>query len=162
MANEYASARPYFDESLAMKRALEDRWGIGATLVSLARTAQEDGDAEAAKALAAESLQIFEELGDRESLAAVLESIADLALTDEMPARALRLRAAAEALREAIGSPLPPNHYAWRDRTVTDAEEILGQPEASAATDAGRQLSQEAAVAEALEVLGAADRSYSS
>jgi len=158
---DYASARDYYGESLTMRRELGDRQGIGIVLASLSRAAQEDGQSEAAKAMAAESLEIFADLGDRESLTVVLESVADLALTDGSPARALRLRSAAEALREVIGAPLPPPSEGWRDRAYEEAAKALGQEATSAAVAAGRRLDAEAAVAEALDIVRSnpADRS---
>ena len=154
---DYAAARTYLDESLAMSRELDDRLGVGLALASLSRAAQEAGDSPAARAMAGESLQIFAELGDRVSLTSVLEVIADLALTDGLPARALRMRAATDALREALGAPLAPSECGWRDRTIEAAEQALGKEEAAAASESGRDLAEETAVAEALEIIGAGD-----
>lgn len=153
--NDYQAARTYLDESLAISRELDDRLGVGLALASLSRAAHEAGDIAAARAMGGESLQIFAELGDQVSLIIVLEVIADLALTDGMAAQALRVRAAAEALREAIGAPLAPSECGWRDRTLEAAENALGKAAADVATSTGRQFDSEAAVAEALEIIGA-------
>jgi tetratricopeptide (TPR) repeat protein len=154
---DYAAARDTYTESLALRRSLGDRQGVGIALVSLARAALEDGDRKAAGALAAESLEIFAELGDRENLTTVLECIADLALGNGSAARALRLRGAAEALREAMGTPLPPPEERWRIRTHEAALTALGEAEANAAIADGRRLDAEAAVGEALRIVHSND-----
>jgi DNA-binding NarL/FixJ family response regulator len=66
------------------------------------------------------------------------------------PERAARLYGAAEALREAIGIPLPPYHRPEYEREVAVTREALGEDRFAAAYAAGRALSIDEAVAEAL------------
>jgi predicted ATPase len=63
---------------------------------------------------------------------------------------AARLLGAAQALREAIGSPLPPNEQPGRDALIAALRQDLGE-EFTAAWEAGRALSWEQAAADALE-----------
>ena len=63
--------------------------------------------------------------------------------------RTLRLLGAANALRHAIGSPLPPNRREEYDRQIAAATEALGE-NAFAVWEEGRSLTWEQAAAFAL------------
>jgi hypothetical protein len=79
-----------------------------------------------------------------------LEGIAAVACAQGEPARAARLCAAAAALRDAIGAPLPPLDRAAHDRTVDAARAALGGDTFAVAWAAGRVLPLEQAIAEAV------------
>ena len=79
-----------------------------------------------------------------------MEGFAELTGAQGCPERALRLAGAAAALREVIGAPAPPVWRDRRERTLELAHRALGERAAAAAWAAGRGLSPEAAVAEAL------------
>jgi hypothetical protein len=64
--------------------------------------------------------------------------------------RAARLLGAAAALRETIGAPLPLPERADVEQAVAGARAALGEAEWTAAFAAGRMLSLEQAIAEAL------------
>ena len=59
-------------------------------------------------AFMAESLALRREMGERLGIAECLEELAAVAAGSGEPARAARLLGAAEAIRMAIGAPLPP------------------------------------------------------
>jgi hypothetical protein len=65
--------------------------------------------------------------------------------------RAARLFGAAEALREALGAPLPPVERAHYDRSIATVRAALGEKAFAAAWTAGRAMPLEAAVARATE-----------
>jgi hypothetical protein len=67
------------------------------------------------------------------------------------PERAARLLGAVQALRDAIGAPVPPEYRAAYERTAAAARAALGEEAFTAAWAAGRTLSWEQAVAYALE-----------
>ncbi len=72
------------------------------------------GDEPQAHVLQRESLAIRRELGDKRGIAECLEGLAAVACARREPSRAARLFAAADALREAIGAPLPPVDHSRR------------------------------------------------
>lgn len=66
------------------------------------------------------------------------------------PGRAARLFGAAEALREEIGVSIPPDDRADYDQSVAAARSRLAATQFTAEWEAGRGLSPEDAVTEAL------------
>jgi len=71
------------------------------------------------------------------------------------PERAARLLGAAEALREAMGTPLPPTKRDQHAAEMMALEGILGKPAFEAARTAGRATTWQQACAWALdEVVG--------
>src|SRR4029079_6356178 len=105
-----------YAESLALWRELGDRSGQAAALNNLGTVALRQDDLARARQLYTESLARRRELGDKIGIAYSLESFARLAAAlaaGEPPAPAhLRwapqLCGAAEALRAALHTPLPP------------------------------------------------------
>ncbi len=73
-----ATARRLFEESLAMRRVLGDRWGIGQALNNLTHMLLTQREYEAADALARESVEIWRELGDPWGLSRALSGLAQL------------------------------------------------------------------------------------
>jgi hypothetical protein len=121
---------------------------VSLSLVNLGPTAAKLGEHAAARAYLRECLQILEREGDKRLMAYALEAVAEL---PDLPLeQAARLFGAAEALREAIGSPLPPNLRQEQNRLFTALRIALGAEAFAAAWDAGRALTREQAVAEAL------------
>ncbi len=99
---DYARARGLYEESLALRRDLGDKQGVSTALGSLAMVAHDEGDAESAQRQWRESLAIRQSIGDRSGIAECLER---LAVFRPAPTDAVRLLAAARALRELIQAP---------------------------------------------------------
>jgi non-specific serine/threonine protein kinase len=97
-----------------------------------------------------ESLALARELSDRHGLANVLEGFAALAAARKSPRRALRLLGAAQAVREAIGGPLPPDWQADLERRLSPAWLGLDAEAATAACAEGRSTPLEQALSYAL------------
>ncbi|MCW3099654.1 MAG: adenylate/guanylate cyclase protein, partial [Chthonomonadaceae bacterium] len=106
---DYASARGYYEESLTIYGEIGDRQGIAASLKNLGKLASYQGDYASARACQEESLTIKREIGGQQGIAYSLEAFAGLAADQENQEQAAQLWGAAEALREQIGAPLPPN-----------------------------------------------------
>jgi predicted ATPase/DNA-binding SARP family transcriptional activator len=154
---DYVAARSLHEESLAIRRELGDRLGIAQSLHGLGLSAHELGDLKTARSLQIESLEIKRDLGDRTGIAHSLEAHAYLAietpgdLTDhDARMRTPRLLGAAEALREAIGAPLPPNNQNDHLRRVKQARETLDEKSFEAAWAEGRTMTLEKAISFAL------------
>jgi hypothetical protein len=109
------------------------------------------GDYAAARPLHEESLRIRQELGDRWGYAFSLEGFARLAHSQGETRRAAQLYGAAEALRQAMSSPLSPGDQAKQDLIINDLRSQLGEVDFSAAWNAGQAMLVEEAVAFALE-----------
>jgi ATP/maltotriose-dependent transcriptional regulator MalT len=153
---DYPRAAGLLKESLSLFQDLGDKRGIARSLTSLARIARDRGDHRRAAALLEESLALSLELGDRRSAALGVEELAAVACAQEQPERAARLFGAAQALREAIGAPLPPTDQARYDHSVAAARARLREDAFAAAWAEGRAMAQEQAVAYALQVVATA------
>jgi predicted ATPase len=137
---EYGAARPLLEASLAIFREAGDRPGIGAVLSYLGTMALDQGDADAAGASCGESLAAFRQVGDRHGMAQALEGLARVAGARGEAERAAQLYAAAAALREALGAPVPPADRADHERRVAAARATLGEAAFAAAWAQGRAL----------------------
>jgi len=88
---DYAAAADFYARSLAIRRELNDRGGVGAVLNNQGLLAYEQGDYRAARTLHEESLAIDRELGDRWGVAVSLIHLGSLAMMqgDYSAARAM-------------------------------------------------------------------------
>jgi hypothetical protein len=84
-------------------------------------------------------------------LATGLEALMWVAAERGQPHRAAHLGGAAEALREALGVPLPADGRAGHDQTLAALRAALGEESAATAWAAGRALALEDAITLALE-----------
>jgi predicted ATPase/DNA-binding SARP family transcriptional activator len=76
---DYASARAYHEESLAIQREIGDRYGIAVSLNGLGNVAHSQGDYASAQVYHEESLAIKREIGDRSGIAASLNNLGFMA-----------------------------------------------------------------------------------
>jgi non-specific serine/threonine protein kinase len=140
----------YFTESLAIcRRVGSDLWA-GFQLFGLSYIARLQGDLAGATRLAHEQLTTWRGLGVPRYLARCLENIGLIAAAAKRGTQAARLLGAAEALRATVGERQAPHWQAEIEREIACTREALGESQWSAAFDAGRSLSLEEAVAEAL------------
>jgi predicted ATPase/DNA-binding SARP family transcriptional activator len=112
-------------DSRALAEQLGFREGIAWSLEQLGLLALDRGDPEAASLLRA-SLEIHHELRDRWRTCSLLDDLAGVALANGQPGEAASLLGTAEALRQAIGTVVPPCERAQRDQTVAGARAALG------------------------------------
>src|SRR5262249_47764660 len=145
------TARALFSQSLAIRQELGDRGGIAWTFCQLGRIARRQGDHPSAHALLRQSWTLFQEIDEKPSLADCTGEFARLLLAQGHSESAARLLGAEEALRAAIGYPIPPSGRAEHDETVAFLRAALGQRAFAAALAAGRALTPEQAIAPALE-----------
>ena len=151
---EYERAARYVEEALAGWKAVGDRWGIGRGLVVLGQIAHAAGDDERAAGYLRESLAVRQALGHKVSIATCLASLAGVAQAQGAPVRAARLYGAAEGLRDAVGTVIPPPERALYQQEVAHVRAQLNEATFHAAWEAGRALALEQAIAEALTAVG--------
>ncbi len=141
-----AAARAYYEEGLAIFEELGDRGGTAIGLNNLGEIHRDLGEFLQARARHREALAPYRELGNDHGLAWSLEGIALGLIGDEgagvadQADRALRLIGAAEAPREAIGSPLNAERRSEYAPFRARARALLGGDAADAALAAGRTL----------------------
>ena len=81
-AGNYADARRYLEESLAIARQLEERRSVAAILQPLGMACLGQGDVTTARACLEEALELARELGNKRELAAALNALAQLHRTN--------------------------------------------------------------------------------
>jgi len=150
-----ARAGALFAESLALKREIGDSAGIAATLGNLADVASADGDYLHAATLYRDSVALYDALGDHGGIAFGCEGMAHMAAQVESaaadPLRAVRLLAAANALRTAADLPLPPaEHDHYYGQNLVNLRQALGDHAFEDAWAGGQALPVDHIVAEVL------------
>jgi tetratricopeptide (TPR) repeat protein len=136
-------------ESLTLFHEIEDSAGEVRALGSLGLVALDQGDLAAAAGHLERSLRLVVESGDLEPAAYWLEGLAAVRLAQGDRHRAAQLYGAADALWERIGIPRPPEILDRFEVNRTVLVERMDH-EFDRAWAAGREMSFDAAVAEAL------------
>ena len=153
MQGDYAAGEAMHQESLEIKRRMGDQFGITASLNNLAGVAKEQGNSALCLALHRESLTLSREHGLLDSISYALDGIATVAFEGGAMARGARLWSAAAAMRERMGSPLPPESRLKYDGYYAKARESLGDAGFDAAWAAGGAMALEQASDYALSEL---------
>jgi non-specific serine/threonine protein kinase len=150
--DDVASAATYVEAALARARELgyANLTAIALNAAGLLRC--ERGDEAGAATLLAESLPIWQRLGEKEGLAEWLAAVARLATCRGQLTTAACLYGAAEALGDALGSPLLTPPRSQYRRHVAVLRDNLGADAFAAAWAAGRALSSDEAVEEARRI----------
>jgi len=150
--SDLVAARAWYEESLAKMRAVGYTRDTAVVLGRLGRTLSLLGEGERAVTVLAESLHLSWATRDRAGLRLCLESLASAAGGSD-PQRAVRLFAAAAALRQAGGRAFLPAARARYQADLDALRKTLGEAAYAAAWAAGQALALEAAVAEARAAL---------
>jgi tetratricopeptide (TPR) repeat protein len=83
LQEDFNRAVSLLKQSLALHQQLEDKRGTAAALKNLATAARAQGDAGLARAYCAESLSVYEQLGDRRNALECRARLAELAGVDD-------------------------------------------------------------------------------
>jgi len=149
-------ARRHYLEALVILREIDARPEIARCLAGLGRVAMDLGALALARQHLAESLRLSHSTGARIGVARGLEAFAGLAVREDRPELAVRLTAAAAALRDVAG--LPALTGARTERYLASARH-LGENTIARLWAQGLAMSSDEAVALALEA-GPGPRSF--
>lgn len=122
-----ARARTLSEESVAIFKELGDRAGRAEALLSLARVTSSQGHLPAARACFEESLAILNAIGNKELIASCLEGLGEVMGRQATAGQAAYLWGASQALREAIGVPMPQVYRASYGQAVEVARLEAGE-----------------------------------
>ncbi len=150
LRHDHAAARARLEEALRTELEVGDLWMVAIARHNLGNAFRELGDMAAARRHYRDALSTYGLTGDKWAQCLVFEDIAMLATTDE-PRSALRLIGAAEAVREAIGSPRVPAQQAELDDRLRPLRDRFG-PQAAQDHAAGRELGSDRAHQLALQL----------
>lgn len=129
---DYARAKSLFEESLGLHEGLGDALNVALVLSNLGRVALYRGEHERSKTLWKQSLELYWRTRSKVGIAECLEGLAVVAQMQGEETRAFCLWGAAEALREAMGSPVETAERAGL------AERLFGPVRAQLGEDAFR------------------------
>jgi len=138
--DEQAQVRDLFEESRSTFKDVGDQGGKAEALIELAGVAAMQGDFVAARDLYHESFKITQGIQYHELSPSCLEALATVAVEQGEPVRAAHQWGAAEALCEAIGTPLPRVYRTGFQQTVTAARSQLGEEDFATAWAQGRSM----------------------
>ncbi|MGI9145540.1 MAG: ATP-binding protein [Chloroflexota bacterium] len=149
---ENSAARVWLEEAMAAYRDLGQPSGLASGLAFLGLVATEQGNYAEAHARFLASLEERRSGGGSFDPAFLLGCWAGLAAAKDQPERALRLAAAADALRRASGSRSADPYLSRVGHRIVAAREALGKVQAESAWSLGQTMGVEQALADAFSV----------
>jgi non-specific serine/threonine protein kinase len=141
---ELTAARVLHTEALALFKEQGDQWGLAYAAAGLASLHEQQPDV--ARVAARASVRMYWELGDYLSLTAAMEYLAAQGERGN-PEAQVRLFAVAQALRRAIGAPLPLYERDGVAGPLAAAREQLGETRFTAAWAEGLTMSLQSVTA---------------
>ncbi|HEX8230600.1 MAG TPA: tetratricopeptide repeat protein [Chloroflexia bacterium] len=150
----HEQALAYLDEAEAIFRELGRTLGTAIVLMNKGLANLGLGNYQQAHSIYSESLGLFNELSDKLHIATSLARMAGLAAHASQNERAATLSGAAEALLEAINSPMPTIERLHYGPAMQLARTGLGERAFQQAYDKGRALPLDEAIAYATQVAG--------
>ncbi len=112
------AARARLEEALKLQQQLEHRWPAALTHFGLGQVFLRQCQFDNARIHYGESLTVFAELASKQGIATCLAAFAELAEEQQQMARAVRLYAAADALRELVGVFLQDAYFIGYDKKI--------------------------------------------
>lgn len=119
-------------------------------LAELGHIARLTGDIDQARKTYQETINRFQDFGNRAAVAHQLECFAAIAIAEEEPQRAAKLLGVAEALRERIGSPMVDYERVEYDQFMAQLRAMLPEAEINTLWAEGRSMTMEQAIQLAL------------
>lgn len=148
---EWATARPLYEESIPLLREVGAMWMLDYALWGLGQTLLRQGCHDEARAISREALARQEHLETWIGTPYYLESFAFLAAAEGQPQRAVRLLAAAARTREQQHSHAQPLVVSQNAHYLSMLRATLDEATFEAAWNEGRAMTVRDAVAYALE-----------
>ncbi|NIM04220.1 MAG: tetratricopeptide repeat protein, partial [Armatimonadetes bacterium] len=148
---DYRQAAALFEEALTLFQKQGDRWGIGFALGGSGDVARHQGNYRQATVLHQEALRLHLEEGNKGDIPFSLEALAILAAILGQSERAAQLWGAADALREALHTPLPPSYQDDYAPHVNAAREGISEAAFAAAWARGKAMTLDQAAKYAMD-----------
>jgi predicted ATPase/DNA-binding CsgD family transcriptional regulator/transcriptional regulator with XRE-family HTH domain len=152
VACDYATADEFYERSMAIRQAVGFREQIGILSQLMGTSRQRQGDFAKARTLYLAYLAIGREFGSTFHVNQVLGLLGSLAAVQGQPARAARLIGAAAVFHETSRTRAIPLTEALFAEGIELARQALGEGAFATAWAAGRAMSSDEAIAEALAV----------
>ena len=150
-SGHYEEARLWFEKSIDSYRVVEADFNILLNKSNLAHLERQFGHHQQALERYRETIVGFRNVGQPGAVAHQLECFGFLAMAGDQNERALKLFAAADALREKVGSPMTSEEQAYFDEQIKVLRQKIAAQQFNRIWTAGHALSMEQALAFALE-----------
>jgi len=150
-SGDWDEAYAGFEESATLFQQMRARNLYNASRSEIGHLLRRQGRYQEAAAVYAETVRVWQELGQRPAMAHELECLAFIATASDQRERGATLFGAAEALREALGAPMTAYERREYDQAVTQLRAQTEPAVVDAAWARVRALTLEAAVAYALQ-----------
>ena len=147
-----ARAVSRLEEALEVAREHRMGWILPSILVGLGTISTDLGDPGRAVGYFRESIALAQLRGNLGDVIDAVGGLARLAAATGQPEKAVRLFGAADAMREGLTMPLSSTEVTELEPIMNGLRTALGEGSFSAAWSAGRSLSQDAALDEALSL----------
>jgi predicted ATPase/transcriptional regulator with XRE-family HTH domain len=149
-SGDFGAGRTALAEALEIFQQMGDRAGVALALNDLGQIEHLQGDFAQAVSIHQQAFQYASGIGEKYRMAFCLEgaalALAELAATDkENGRRAVQLLAAAAAIREEIGSPVPPSEQPLHRAGLTRLQTVLPDQEYVLCWSVGSQAVKDAA-----------------
>jgi hypothetical protein len=141
-----AAARSLTEQSLSLMQEIDKPWERAYPLVLLGQISLQQDDQAQAGDLFEESFLILQRIQYKELIPSCLEGLAAVATEQGELVWAAYLWGAAEALCEAIGTPIPPVYRLDHERAVAKARAQVGNEAFAKAWAEGRTITPEQAM----------------
>jgi tetratricopeptide (TPR) repeat protein len=151
--DDHARAEEFLEESLSLSRKYGIQWSLAYSLEIIGLLRRSEGDYRRAFQLLQESLQLSSEQENQQGIANALGAIAGLAAMVNQPEMAARLFAAAERIREDIGSRMGLADQKEYEACLRQAKIQVGGAAFGASWSDGQEMSTKEAVREAMHGL---------
>ena len=148
--DDYNRALELLEENLTLARELGEKGWMASALHRLGNMALLQEDYGRAAELLKESLSLLDERSKR-NIAWCLEDLAGVAVGQGQQGEAARFYGAAEVLRHASATPMPPSDREIYDRRVDSVRAGLGEEAFASAWKEGQTMSVEESIKYALE-----------
>jgi ATP/maltotriose-dependent transcriptional regulator MalT len=144
--NDLVQAHNLFEESRSTFKEIGDQAGMAEPLMGLASVAMMQGDFAIAHDLYQEIFPILQRIQYNELMPSCLEGLAAVVAEQGELVWAAHLWGAAEALREILGTPIPPIYRSAHEQAVAKARAQAGNEAFASAWAEGRAMTAEEAM----------------
>jgi predicted ATPase/class 3 adenylate cyclase len=149
--NDFDKARAHFMESVRIYQEIEASFNVILEKSNLAHMERKLGNYASALDLYRETIAAFRYMGQTGAVAHQLECFAFIALAQNQTEHALRLFAAANAVRAKDGTPMTPDEQKYFNQQLTTVQEAMDKTQFDLAWSRGAALTMDEAVDLALQ-----------
>ncbi len=150
-SGQYEQARAFFEKAMLTYQGVDADFNVLLNKSNLAHLERQFGHYEQALERYRETIVGFRDIGQLGGIAHQLECFGFLAMAGDREERALKLFAAADALREKVGAPMTSEEEAYFDEQISVLRQNMEPGQFERIWNSGRALTMEQAVQFALE-----------